>query len=144
MMPSFSHRLRRLILLSALCDVAGHVHAKGPNSDIFGTWRIDGIATEHSGQLSDSMAKMLLDGTVIINAKRFFYNERLCVRPAYRRSREEKSAYFHDGWQASSRLPLPKLLTIVETGCANIYPIDRNHLLFDDQGVFFSAVRIAN
>jgi len=82
---------------------------------------------------------------VYISAKRFFYNENTCKQPIYKRSRQEKTAYFHGDWRADrGRLPLPKTLTIVETECGTIYPVSKKRILIEDKsGLFFSAVPLS-
>jgi hypothetical protein len=146
MMSSLIRPLRCFLLLATLCLYNSVAIAKDANSDIYGTWEIDGLAFEHPNQVSEAHANMAMGMPVLISAKRFFYIGRLCMHTSYRRSHEEKTAYFHGGWRNdASRLPLPKMLTVVATDCGKLYPIHKNRILIEDpSGVFFSAVRVKN
>ena len=118
----------------------------GVNADIFGTWAIDGADWQGSGKDSEAtkqrMAGIYIGMPVYISAKRFSYNGNQCQDPTYKRSRQQKTAYFHRDWRAAKgRLPfLPKILTVVETDCGTIYPINKKLILIEDKnGMFFSA-----
>ncbi|MYN19725.1 hypothetical protein GTP81_23555 [Rugamonas sp. FT107W] len=120
---------------------------KGANADIFGTWTIDGADWQGSGKDSEatkkSRAAIYMGMPVYISARRFFYNENQCKNPTYKRSRQQKTVYFHGDWRAAKgRLPfLQNMLTVVETNCGTIYPINRKLILIEDRsGMFFSAV----
>lgn len=118
---------------------------KAQNLDIFGTWTVDGVTWDKGQALSQKQAKMLMGMPVYISASRFFYNENTCKQPTYKRSKQDKTAYFHGDWRANpAKLPLPKMLTVIETDCGTIYPISRKRILIEDKnGLFFSAVPLS-
>lgn len=140
-----AYPFRCLLLVAALFVMSTETHAKAPNSDIYGTWKIDGVAWAHRTPVSATRAQMFMGKMMIISAEKFSFNGRTCMHPRYKRSIEEKETYFHDGWQADpSRLPLPNPLTVVDTNCGKIYPVRKNHIAIEDKtGVFFSAVRVS-
>lgn len=119
------------------------------NADIFGTWLIDGADWKGSGNDSEATKKrkagIYMGMPVYISATHFFYNENQCKNPSYKRSRQEKVAYFHGDWRAAKGrlLFLPKILTVVETDCGTIYPINKKLIIIEDpRGMFFTAVPI--
>jgi hypothetical protein len=120
------------------------------NADIFGTWTINGADWQGSGYDSTAMkqqkAGIYLGMPVYISANRFFYNENKCTQPTYKRTRQDKTAYFHGDWRArpGRLLFLPKVLTAVETECGTIYPISKNLIIIEDKrGMFYSAVPVS-
>lgn len=122
----------------------------GVNADIFGTWTIDGADWKGSGYDSEETKKkkagIYMGMPVYISAKRFFYNGNTCKQPTYKRSRQEKTAYFHGDWRAAKGrlLFLPEILTVVETDCGTIYPISKKLIIIEDKnGMFFSAVPLS-
>jgi hypothetical protein len=128
---------------------AGAHDGPGGNTDIFGTWTIDGADWKGSGYDSEETktkkASIFMGMRVYIGAQEFFYNQNTCKQPTYKRRREQKSTYFHGDWRATQgRLPLPTILTAVETECGTIYPIRKNLILIEDKnGMFFSAVPLS-
>jgi hypothetical protein len=82
---------------------------------------------------------------VYISADRFFFNESICKKPTYKRSKQDKAAHFHGDWRTDpARLPLPKMLTIIETECGTIYPVNKYRILIEDKrGTFFSAAPLS-
>jgi hypothetical protein len=123
--------------------------AQGANADIFGTWTIDGADWKGSGYDSAATKKkkaaVYMGMPVHISAGQFLYNQNSCKQPAYKRYTTAKSDYFHGDWRADQgRLPLPDRLTVIETGCGRIYPINKQRILIEDRrGMFFSAVALA-
>lgn len=120
------------------------------NADIFGTWTIDGADWKGSGYDSEEAKKkkagIYMGMPVYISAERFFYNGNTCKNPTYKRSRQEKTAYFHGDWRADKGrlLFLPKILTVVETDCGTIYPISKKLIIIEDRnGMFFSAAPLS-
>jgi hypothetical protein len=120
------------------------------NTDIFGTWTIDGADWQGSGYDSPAVkqkkAGIYLGMPVHISANRFFYNENKCKQPTYKRVRRDKTAYFHGDWRtAPGRLLfLPTVLTAIETECGTIYPINKKLIIIEDKrGMFFSAVPVS-
>ena len=126
---------------SAASSVRGKQGSK-VNADIFGTWTIDGVTWEKGCVLTQKQANMLMGMPVYIDAGKFVYHEHACTRPSYRRSLQDKSAYFHGDWRGDPvRLPLPNKLTVVATECGTIYPVSRKRILIEDKkGLFFSAI----
>jgi hypothetical protein len=124
--------------------------SKGVNGDIFGTWVIDGADWKGSGYDSEDTKKkkagIYIGMPVHISPERFFYNGNTCKQPAYKRSRQEKTAHFHGDWRAAKGrlLFLPKTLTVIETECGTIYPISKKLIIIEDRkGMFFSAVPLS-
>lgn len=124
--------------------------ANKANADIFGTWTIDGADWKGSGYDSAAEKKkkagIFMGMPIYISATRFFYNENQCKNPGYKRSRQEKTTYFHGDWRAAEGrlLFLPKILTVVETDCGTIYPINKKLIIIEDKrGMFFTAVPIS-
>lgn len=111
------------------------------NADIFGTWSIDGVTWAQGEAIPQERAKMLIGMPVYINANRFFYLNKTCKQPVYKRSKQEKTAYFHADWRAdSNNLPLPDKLTVIETACGTIYPISKARIIIEDKnGLFYSV-----
>lgn len=117
------------------------------NADIFGAWKIDGADWEGSGHDSPAAkqkkAGVYIGMPVYISSSRFFYNENKCEQPTYTRSKQDKTSYFHGDWRAKPGrlLYLPKVLTVIETECGTIYPINKKLIIIEDKhGMFFSAV----
>ncbi|MES2149007.1 MAG: hypothetical protein V4508_04350 [Pseudomonadota bacterium] len=78
--------------LSAACVLA---HGEGTNSDIYGTWKIQGaVGFADSFGLSDQQIQSIIGKPVVISAKQFSFKERTCKHPAYSRSMEETTSYF--------------------------------------------------
>lgn len=138
-----AHPFRSFLLIVVLFAMPPGTHAKAPNSDIYGTWTIDGVAWDYGIQMSETRAQIFMGKKVLISARKFSFNGQTCMHPRYKRSVEEKETYFHDGWQSDpSRLPLPNPLTVVDANCGKLYPVRRDHIAIEDKsGVFFSAVR---
>jgi hypothetical protein len=116
------------------------------NAEIFGTWTIDGADWKGSGydsaETKKKKAAVYMGMPVYISSGQFFYNQNTCKQPVYKRRRQDKTTYFHGDWRAShGRLPLPEILTAIETECGTIYPINKQLILIEDKnGMFFSAV----
>jgi hypothetical protein len=134
----------------AMPSPARNLEKERKNADIFGTWIIDGADWKGSGYDSEEVKKkkagIYMGMPIHISAKWFSYNGNTCEQPTYKRSRQEKTAYFHGDWRAAKGrlLFLPKMLTVVETGCGTIYPVSKKLIIIEDKrGVFFSAVPIS-
>jgi hypothetical protein len=115
------------------------------NADIFGTWTINGVNWGRATPQSKKKANIFIGMPVYISASRFFYNENTCKQPTYKRSKQNKASHFHGDWRADpARLPLPKILTIIETDCGTIYPVSKHRILIEDKsGTFFSAMPLS-
>lgn len=119
---------------------------RGVNADIFGTWTINGVNWKRATAATKMQGNVFIGMPVYISADRFFFNENKCKQPTYKRSKQDKSAYFHGDWRTDpARLPLPKKLTVIETACGTIYPVSKHRILIEDKrGTFFSAVPISD
>jgi hypothetical protein len=121
-------------------------NSQNVNADIFGTWTIDGADWKGSGydsvETKRKKAAVYIGMPVYIGTQQFFYNQNTCKQPDYKRQRQDKTVYFHGDWRAShGRLPLPQMLTVIETECGTIYPINKRLILIEDKnGMFFAAV----
>jgi hypothetical protein len=115
------------------------------NADIFGTWTINGVNWERATAQSKKKGNIFIGMPVYISASRFFYNENTCKQPTYKRSKQNKASHFHGDWRADpARLPLPEMVTIIETECGTIYPVSKHRILIEDKsGTFFSAVPLS-
>jgi hypothetical protein len=120
--------------------------SNGVNADIFGTWTINGVNWESATAQTKKQGNIFIGMPVYIYADRFFYNENTCKQPSYKRSKQDKAAYFHGDWRTDpARLPLPKKLTVIATPCGTIYPISKHRILIEDKrGTFFSAVPLSD
>lgn len=139
------HALCRLLTLTFLFAAPLSSHARHPNVDIFGTWKVVGAAGSMDSAMSERQAHAFLGKTMRIDADRFAFNGRTCMRPAYTRGLEDKDSHFHHGWQTdSSRLPLPNPLTVINADCTTLYLTTRKeHIIVTGEGgVFFEAVRV--
>jgi hypothetical protein len=141
----FHRMVGGLLLLAILAFGCARAQAEDPNADIYGTWKIKTFAgSAESFGLTDKQIRALIGKPVLISAEKFVFNGRTCLHPNYQRSTEETKTYFLREWRADlSELPLPNPVTIIETGCNMVYPINMNHIIVaEDSGVFFEAVRV--
>lgn len=145
MSQPFQRLVERFLLVTILTFGCSGAQAQDPNADIYGTWKIKTFAgSAESFGLTEKQIRALIGTPVLISPERFSFNGRSCMYPNYKRSTEDTKAYFLREWRAnSSELRLPNPVTIIETGCNMVYPINRNHIIVaEDSGVFFEAVRV--
>jgi hypothetical protein len=121
-----------------------YASANALNDDIYGVWKVTSLIGGGIGSLNDRQARRLIGKQVIITAKKFSFNGRVCKDPAYERSKEDTAVYFDREWRANvSDIPFPEQVTIIETpGCDYLYPIRKDHLMIAEDGGFFEAVRV--
>jgi len=137
--------LKRFFAIAWLCVSTLAAHAAGPNTDIFGVWKVQRVAGyADSFGLSERQIHAMIGKPIVIAAAQFSFNGRVCRNPSYSRRSEQSATYFRREWQAnSSALPLPNPVTVIDTGCNLLYPSGKDHIVIaEDSGVFFEAVRV--
>lgn len=136
--------LPRLLLLTALAFASLGVHAQDPNADIYGKWKIKAVLGGGAvSTRSQRQVNKIIGTFATISAERFEFNGQTCANPNYQRRREAPSIYFDREWRTDvSDIPFPNPVTIIETGCDFLFPIRKDHLMIEDDGDFFEAVRI--
>ena len=137
--------LKSLCLLSVFAFLPLSTHAQDRNADIYGQWKISAVAgSADSFGLTDRQIHALIGKPIIIDPEHFAFNGRTCKQPPYSRRTEETTTYFRREWQANaSELKLPNPVTIISTGCNELFPIRKDHILIaEESGVFFEAVRV--
>lgn len=134
--------LLRVLLLATIALWSNLASAQGANADIYGQWKITAILGGGIGSLSAQQERKLLGKPLLISQDRFEFNGETCRKPNYRRQQEDPLTYFDREWRADvSDIPFPNPVTIIETGCAQLYPIRKDHLMIAEKGTFFEAVR---
>jgi hypothetical protein len=137
-------RLLKALLFMLMLALPFSAQGRDQNADIYGTWKIKRFAgSADTFGLSDKQIRNLIGKSIVISADAFTFDGRAC-RPTYKRSKARTVAYFRREWQAdAAELSLPDPVTVIETGCNWVYPINRNHIIVAEQsGVFFDAVRV--
>jgi hypothetical protein len=120
------------------------VQAQEPNADIYGKWKITKELGGSITGLTDKDVRRLIGKPMIISAKKFAFNGKVCMHPRYDRSVDDTAVHFYREWRADSdELPLGDRVTIIETECNTLYPIRKNHIIVAEDGIFFEAVRLA-
>jgi hypothetical protein len=133
------------LLLTALLIASPLVWAQSdPNADIYGKWKIkEMIGGGAASAMTQQDIDKLIGKYVIISSRRFTFNGRSCVNPAYKRTKEETVHFFDWAWQTDVRdIPFPNPVTVIETGCNTLFPIRKDHLMIAEENVFLEAVRV--
>ena len=144
MMHARFRSIKTFLVVVSVSIASFHAHAREPNADLYGKWKIKGFAGASivSG-LSDRQVRRLIGKPMAISAEKFSFNGKTCKRPTYKRSVEETVSYFDREWRAdSSELPLPNPVTVIETECNMLYLIRENRIIVAEDGNFFEAVRV--
>lgn len=119
-------------------------HAKDPLANIYGKWKIQAILGGGAvSGMSDREARQLIGKTLLVEARRFTFNDKPCTETTYEETVEDTAGHFEREWNTVVKdIPLPDPLTVIDTGCNTLYPLKNGKLMVTEKGVFFEAVKM--
>ena len=136
--------LSQLYLAAATFSLALSAQAKDPLADTYGTWKIQSILGSGAvSSMSDHEARNLIGKTLVVDLGRFTLNGQACIETNYEETIEDTAAHFEREWKTTVKdIPLPDPVTVIDTGCATLYPLKNGKLMVAEKGVFFEASKL--
>lgn len=134
----------QLYLAAATCSLALSAQAKDPLTDTYGTWKIHSIIGGGAvSSMSNREARNMIGKNLVVGIRRFTLNGQPCIDTKYEETIEDTAAHFEREWKTTVKdIPLPDPVTVIDTGCATLYPLKNGKLMVAEKGVFFEASRL--